>query len=109
MPKERAKKGRPVRNVKSGLEKIAFGGINDAVSLLFTEKSDIEALKSMDFYNVSELKRQNGGGIEIKFYDRMEAMKCLKELEEKGESNSPLYRALEKCAESFDKENKDGA
>lgn len=109
MSKEKIPKSRPARSVKSGLEKIAFGGINDAVSLLFTEESDIEALKNMDFYNVSEIKRQNGGGIEIKFYDRMEAMKCLKELEEKGESNSPLYRALEKCAKSFDKENGDGA
>jgi len=108
LPKDRIPKSRPARNVKSGLEKIAFGKVNDAVSLLFTDESDIEALKGMDFYNVAEIKRQNGGGIEIKFYDRMEAMKCLRQLEEKGESNSPLYRALEKCADSFDKEKSDG-
>lgn len=100
---------RPVKTVRSAYEKIAFGGVNDAVRLLFTEEPDLAAIEKMDFYNVAEIRRLKGGGVEIKFYDRMKALECLRELGEKGARSSPLYRALEKCAQSFEKEKSDGA
>jgi len=109
LQKESARKKSQCRSVKGGLEKIAYGKVNDAVSLLFTDEADIASLREMDLYSIAEIKRQKGGAVEIKFYDRMEAMKCLRELEEKGESGSPLYRALEKCADSFGGDGKHGA
>lgn len=96
------------RSIKCGYEKIAFGGVNDAVRLLFTEAPDLAEFKNMDFFNIAEIKRVKGGGMEIKFYDRMKALECLKELGEKGGKQSPLYRALEKCAKSFEEEKEDG-
>jgi hypothetical protein len=101
LPQKRSREKPPVKDVKGGLEKIAFGGVGDAISLLFTNEADIAQLKGMDFYNIAEIKRLKTG-IEIKFYDRMKAMQCLNELEKSGGTDSPLYRALEKCTGAFE-------
>ena len=92
---------------KSGLERIAFGGVNDAVRLLFSTEPDPEELRRLDLYSVAEIRRLKGGSIEIKFYDRMKALECLRQMEEDGAGQSPLYRALEECARA-QKEEKDG-
>jgi hypothetical protein len=76
-----------------GLRKIAFGKINDAVSLMFRDKLSPDELKKLNLNNVAELK-QTKDGLEIKFYDRMKALECLREMEEDGAGQSPLYRAL---------------
>lgn len=103
MAENRRKRRAPPGGAKSGYERIAFGGVNDAVRLLFEDDPDPESLRDLDLYNVAEMKRVKGG-VEIRFYDRMKALECLRELEEKGAESSPLYLALKECAQVFEKE-----
>ncbi len=79
--------------VKRGYRKIAFGKVNDAVRLMFRDGLGPEEMKKLDLSSVAELK-QTKDGLEIKFYDRMKALECLREMEENGAGQSPLYRAL---------------
>ena len=66
------------RLVTAGLERLAFGSVNDAVSLIFCEEQlSQNAVSSLDLFNVSEIKKVKGGGVEIKFADRVKAMEQL--------------------------------
>lgn len=66
------------RLVTAGLERLAFGSVNDAVSLIFCEEQlSQNAVSSLDLFNVSEIKKVKGGGVEIKFADRVRAMEQL--------------------------------
>lgn len=102
-------KERVRRRLCRGYEKLAFGGIADAVRLLFTEEPDLAALSKMDLYNIAEIRRPKGGGMEIKFFDRLKALQCLEAVsgEENGEA-LPLYRAIEACARSFGEDGNGG-
>lgn len=61
-----------------GLRHLAFGEIQDAVRLLYApEEQILPALGEMDFFNISEIKRPKGGGMEIKFFDRLKALEKL--------------------------------
>lgn len=100
--------GKKRASLKSGYEKLAFGSVNDAVRLLFGKEPDPRELESMDFSNIAEIRRLKDGGLEIKFYDRIRALDCLRSLNEKGAGDSPLYRALQKCAEEMREGKKDG-
>lgn len=61
----------------TGYKKLAFGSIGDAVSLLYMENPDVEKLKNMDLYCVSEIRRPKEGAMEIKFFDRLKALEKL--------------------------------
>lgn len=65
-------------DVLTGLKRLAFGSCKDAVYLVFADelppKSVVERL---DLFNVSEIKRVKGGGVEIKFFDRIKALEKL--------------------------------
>ena len=67
--------------VKSGLSRLAFGQVNDAAALVFAEQPDPEQIAGADLFNVSELKRVKGGGVEVKFFDRQKALEKLYELD----------------------------
>jgi len=95
------------KRIRRGYERLAFGGIADAVRLLFTEEPDLAALGKMDLYNIAEIKRPKGGGMEIKFFDRIKALQCLEALNVGGGQPLPLYQTLQECAQSF-KENGNG-
>lgn len=88
--------------VKDGLTELAFGQIKDAVSLLFLDEDTIlQKLPKMKLSNISEIKRPKGGGMEIKFFDRIKALEKLRELTtEKGSQDLSFYEALEKSAEN---------
>ena len=62
---------------------MAFGRINDALELLKDDPSEVCA-ERLDLFNVSEIKRVKGGGVEIKFFDRLEALEKLAELEDRA-------------------------
>ena len=65
-----------------GLRRLAFGEIQDAVRLLYApEEQILPALGEMDLFNISEIKRPKGGGMEIKFFDRLKALEKLQALE----------------------------
>lgn len=99
--------GKKRNTLKRGYEKLAFGSVNDAVRLLFGEEPSRRELEDMDFDNIAEIRRLKDGGLEIKFYDRLRALECLRGLNEKGAGDSPLYRALQKCAKETWGENGD--
>lgn len=88
--------------VREGLERLAFGCVNDAMRLLFCEDPDLRTLRKLDLFPVAEVKRPRGGGMEIKFVDRMQALQCLREFcgedEEERCRLLPLYQALEQSA-----------
>lgn len=64
--------------VKSGLLRLATGQSNDAVKLVFADElPNQDELERMDLFNVSEIKRVKGGGVEIKLFDRQKAFEKL--------------------------------
>ena len=63
--------------VKTGLSRLAFGSINDAAALLFADEPAREEVLSADLFNVAEIKKVKGGGVEMKFYDRQKALEKL--------------------------------
>lgn len=88
--------------IREGLRRLAFGEIKDAVTLLFADEGEIiSRLPELDLFNISEIKRPKGGGMEIKFFDRFKALEKLRDTENNAPSQ-PLsfYRALEEGAKS---------
>ncbi len=106
------KKKTTQKDVTEGLRHLAFGDIQDAVTLLFeTEEGILSSLPSLDLFNVSEIKRQKGGGMEIKFFDRLRALEKLREIIDTDERQSCIsfYEALEKSASNIKTECEDEA
>lgn len=69
-------------SVAAGLKRLAFGNCSDAVYLVFAEElPPQEVIKRLDLFNVSEIKRVKGGGVEVKLFDRLKALEKLFELE----------------------------
>lgn len=98
-------------NIANGYKKLAFGCNNDAIELLFTEEITGKRLKQLDLFNISEIKKKNDGGIEIKFFDRIEALEKLSELcsSQSDESLSGnLYSAIAASAEAIKKADEAG-
>lgn len=90
------------KEVTDGLRRLAFGEIQDAVSLLFeTEEQILSSLPGLDLFNVSEIKRVKGGGMEIKFFDRLKALERLGDAVKSDNAKSAVsfYDALERSAE----------
>ncbi len=94
--------------VKTGLRRLAFGSCRDAVKLAFSEEMPSEKLlDSLDLFNVSEIKRVKGGGVEIKLFDRLKALEKLCELENDSGSRdmaAGLMAALTASAEGKENE-----
>lgn len=86
------------RDVISGLKRLAFGSCSDAVNLVFADElPPPDVLGSLDLFNVSEIKRVKGGGVEVKLFDRLRAIEKLSELENTlsdADSAAGLIRAL---------------
>jgi hypothetical protein len=83
-------------SARRGLERLAFGGVGDALRLLYIgENPDTDFLCGLDLFCVSELKRTDKG-IEIKFFDRLKALESLlsHEVDDEAPGASSLYKAL---------------
>ena len=66
--------------VMNGLERLAFGEAGDGVRLALCEECPTEEeLRRMNLFNVSEIKKVKGGGVEVRFFDRQRAMERLME------------------------------
>jgi len=96
--------------VKAGLERLAFGSCNDVVSLAFSEEVPCEQeIAKLDLFNVSEIKRVKGGGVEVKLFDRQKALEKLWEIENTADVNSSaesFFNAIRAGAE--DSSEKEG-
>ncbi|MBQ8028611.1 MAG: terminase small subunit [Clostridia bacterium] len=90
-------------DITAGYYRLAFGCVADAVSLLFTDEFSESNIEGLDLFNVSEIKRQKGGAIEIKFFDRLKALEKLSEINGKTvrSSQNSLYSAIEKSASAL--------
>lgn len=91
------------KDVIDGLRRLAFGDIQDAVTLLFeSDENILSILPKLDLFCVSEIKKQKGGGMEIKFFDRIKALEKLREVIgfDDGQSAVSFYEALEKSAQN---------
>jgi hypothetical protein len=83
--------------VLEGYRRLAFGSCNDALKLLFLEEPTAEQLARLDIFSVSDIKRPRGGGMEIKFFNRWEAMlrlETLSQMEQNEHSAAAFYNAL---------------
>ncbi len=101
----------PEATAADGLRRIAFGSVTDAVYLCTCgETLTREQLEALDLYMVSELKFTKGGGIEVKFLDRIKALDGLSALstEAVGSSAEPFYRALCEGAKNLASEAVEG-
>jgi hypothetical protein len=95
------------QEVCAGYRRLAFGSVAAALRLLFMDEAPgSETVEQMDMLNVSDIKRPKGGGLEIKFFDRLKALERLKEISEQNtEQNNvlPFYEALERGAKALTK------
>lgn len=84
----------------AGYRQLAFGNISDAVRLAYSDDKPQLGTEKLDLFNVSEIKRSKGGGLEIKFFDRLKALEHLENLCSLNNNDHalPFYKALENSA-----------
>ena len=85
---------------------MAFGRVNDCVKLALSEYDDIAKL---DLSMLTEIKRSDKGGVELKLLDRTKILAQLAQLcddEERSQTARQLLRALE---QDEDEDADDGA
>lgn len=94
------------QDVAAGYYRLAFGCVADAVKLIFCDEISDEELERADLFSVSEIKRQKGGGIEVKFFDRLKALEKLEGLclSDSNASVKAFYSAIEKGADALREE-----
>ena len=97
-------------SVVSGLRRLAFGSCKDAVILAFSQElPPSEVIGGLDLFNVSEIKRDKGGGVEVKLFDRLKALEKLYELEnalcDGGKVSGLMKALLDPAMEEGDEEN----
>ena len=67
--------------VTEGYRRLAFGSVADAVRLILSDElTDGSEIEKLDLTMVSDIKRPKGGGLEVKFFDRLKALDRLCEL-----------------------------
>ena len=78
-----------------GYRRIAFGNISDAVKLILESDGDRLDAEKLDLFNVAEIKKPRGGGMEIKFFDRLKALEKIEQLSlsESDKYSVSLYKA----------------
>lgn len=84
-----------IQNARCALARMAFGSVNDAVKLLGREEPlSQEELSGLDLFSVSEIRQVKGGGMEIKFSNRLDAIKLLWELEQQESAGQEMSRFI---------------
>ena len=69
-----------LERLQAGLARLAFGSGADAVSLLLSgEERSPQQLRQMDLFNLSAIKRDKNGGVELHFFDRQRALERMYE------------------------------
>lgn len=87
----------------NGYKRLAFGSVADAFKLIFCEEAPTpQELEQMDLFNISEIKRPKGGGLEIKFFDRLKPLEKLQEIStDSSQTALPFYEALNNGAKAL--------
>ena len=90
--------------VTEGYRRLAFGSVADAVRLILSDELPCESeLEKLDLTMVSDIKCPKGGGLEVKFFDRLKALDRLCELSNAASAGeSPDFlTALERSARAL--------
>lgn len=86
-----------------GLLRLAFGSVNDAAALVWGDVAE-QSVEGLDLYHVAEMRRPKGGGCELRFFNRLDALRLLLEYAGKSEApygrQSSFYQALEQAAKA---------
>ncbi len=87
-----------------GLKRLAFGSVADCLKLILADGVESFDTENMDFFNIAEIKKPKGGGLEIKFFDRLKALEKLTSISENNDEDSsmPFYEAIRKSAKALD-------
>lgn len=86
-----------------GFERLAFGNINDATFLVFSEElPPPSTIAKLDLFNVSELKRIKGGGVEIKIFDRQKALEKMLEYSSSMDNSVTAKNLMDALCSSSD-------
>jgi hypothetical protein len=86
------------------LWKIVKGGVGDGVRLAVMDAEEARAMAGrLDLSMISEIKRNSGGNLEIKFLDRIAALKlladiCDRDADINGGAADDFFRALDEAA-----------
>ena len=93
-------------SVEKGLCRLAFGSPADAIKLMLSEETlTAQEIEKLDLFNVSDIKRPKGGGLEIKFFDRLKALERLSVLGANAENpHSSFIDALSQGAKLLGQE-----
>ncbi|MDR0913805.1 MAG: terminase small subunit [Oscillospiraceae bacterium] len=84
-----------------GYQRLAFGGVADAVSLLFMDNPSPRKLAKMDLFSVAEIRKPKEGSMEIKFFDRLKALEKLETALPPEDKAKSLFEALSAGAVSL--------
>lgn len=90
--------------VTEGYRRLAFGSVADAVKLILSDElTDGSEIEKLDLTMVSDIKRPKGGGLEVKFFDRLKALDRLCELSNAASAgeNSDFLSALDRSARAL--------
>jgi len=86
------------RDVTRRLAELAFGKVNDCVRLVLEEQPELERL---DLSLLSEIRRSDKGGMEVKIVDRLRILEQLIQLTGEGGSEmDALLQALQSGEEA---------
>ncbi len=108
---EKSKKDELTLCAAAGLKRLAFGSIDDCIRLMFADFSDTDNteqfIRTLDLFNISEIKKPKDGSLEIKFFDRFKALEKLLDIGNlhSGEDLNGFYKALEKSVISSGKQD----
>lgn len=93
------------------LEELAAGRHNDAVKLLLLSgQLDAEHIDELQLDQISALKRDDKGAIEIRFIDKLAVIRELSQLEAcdaRADADGNFYAALDRAARELGLETRD--
>ena len=73
--------GKLYKEVIDGYRRLAFGSNRDVLRLMFSDEAlSRSTLEKLNIFNVSSIKRDKSGAVEIKFYGRLDALEHLEGL-----------------------------
>ena len=104
--KREDKRGEAMRKkgVRRQIEELAQSRVNDAGRLAFLKEEELEELKELDLSALTEFRRSGTGTVEMKFVDRLSALRWLAE-NERDPRAKRLYEALERGAQRLEGES----
>ena len=94
------------RRLLRQLEQLAKCRVNDAVKLAFLDGSRPEAIDGLDLTPLTEFRRSDKGGSEVRLVDRAAVLRLLVELSagQEDQQAAAFFRAWEDRAEDGERE-----